>query len=584
MKIFPRNLTARADCVVAGNPASTRLESGVANCFPGLEFDVRMLDTRFFPGLLFRIVTAPVRAEAGTTPDQQGFRLLYLDYLQDPMLPMTSEEPWIKTLLASYLGTTGSKVLASGRWYLDAIEQGGKRIEMHDPSSGFWDGERVWFFVRALAPDLPLTITLVRRDAPANTVSPVVLSGYRRPYVNPAGVIDLAFRAGELTESMCNPWQHDFRDCGCHYWAANHPDVVFAETAPGHALPDGQSTDAQRANTLLDWIRDDHSRAGAAAAADNVFANRPYEIDHFEINRHWERLRFVIEGREIESTYSRSGADAARPYASTAEMIDELEQVLAPMEMTLALEYLYAMLSVRSPDEVPRGRWPTMRGDVTFIRRIVMLVAVGEMTHLRWANQLLWELYRSGLFPPGRVYQPIVAPGLRVPSSRKGWRSRSLRSMTADTVRRFVIGERPGGPLDSAYARCTATLEQPGYPRHLYELAVRIDTDGMDHYGKFQDIARVIDDYGAAEPPHPYLRDLRLGTRDEAREALDEYDGIVRALEAAYAAESEGKLPLAQGSIDAARSAMERLLTTAEQLAARGIGIPFWQEADAAAV
>ena len=73
MKVFPRNLTARAERVVAGNPASTRLESGVANCFPGLEFDVRMLDTRFFPGLLFRIVTAPVRVERAATPGSAGF-------------------------------------------------------------------------------------------------------------------------------------------------------------------------------------------------------------------------------------------------------------------------------------------------------------------------------------------------------------------------------------------------------------------------------------------------------------------------------------------------------------------------------
>ena len=52
-KIFPRNLTARAERRIAGNPDNTRLESGVANCFPGLEFDHRNLDRRFFPGLVF---------------------------------------------------------------------------------------------------------------------------------------------------------------------------------------------------------------------------------------------------------------------------------------------------------------------------------------------------------------------------------------------------------------------------------------------------------------------------------------------------------------------------------------------------
>ena len=53
LKIFPRNLTARADYIVRGNPTNSRPESGVDNCFPGLEFDQRNLDQNFFPGLHF---------------------------------------------------------------------------------------------------------------------------------------------------------------------------------------------------------------------------------------------------------------------------------------------------------------------------------------------------------------------------------------------------------------------------------------------------------------------------------------------------------------------------------------------------
>ena len=43
VKIAPRNLTARAAYRAAGNPANTRLESGVGNCFltiTGAEVDV----------------------------------------------------------------------------------------------------------------------------------------------------------------------------------------------------------------------------------------------------------------------------------------------------------------------------------------------------------------------------------------------------------------------------------------------------------------------------------------------------------------------------------------------------------------
>jgi len=37
--------------LIVGNPISTRLESGIGNCFPGLECDLRNLERRFFPFL-----------------------------------------------------------------------------------------------------------------------------------------------------------------------------------------------------------------------------------------------------------------------------------------------------------------------------------------------------------------------------------------------------------------------------------------------------------------------------------------------------------------------------------------------------
>jgi hypothetical protein len=31
---------------------------------------------------------------------------------------------------------------------------------------------------------------------------------------------------GELTQGLCSPWQNDFRECSCYYWAASRPDYV----------------------------------------------------------------------------------------------------------------------------------------------------------------------------------------------------------------------------------------------------------------------------------------------------------------------------------------------------------------------
>src|SRR6202521_4808353 len=59
VKILPRNVAAlrrsqnplATPRVTAGNPVSTRLESSIGNCFPGLECDLRNLERRFFPFL-----------------------------------------------------------------------------------------------------------------------------------------------------------------------------------------------------------------------------------------------------------------------------------------------------------------------------------------------------------------------------------------------------------------------------------------------------------------------------------------------------------------------------------------------------
>jgi len=49
-KFVALNATAaRRQQYVVGNPVITRLESGVGNCFPGLEMDLRNLERRFFP-------------------------------------------------------------------------------------------------------------------------------------------------------------------------------------------------------------------------------------------------------------------------------------------------------------------------------------------------------------------------------------------------------------------------------------------------------------------------------------------------------------------------------------------------------
>lgn len=570
--VTPRNRSARA--AVMGNPASARMESGVGNCFPGLEMDVRVLEGRFFPGLLFWVVTEPLAPVPEAIPNQAGIRLKYLDYEADPMLPERSDEDWVQTLLATYSGATG-RALAQGRWYLHWLEQDGRRISCYQSTGEPYDGELLWRFVRCLEPRKPLKIALVRRDAPAP--QPVVeLSGFRRRYTGSTGVIDSSYPPGELTESMCNPWQHDFRDCACYYWASNHPDVVLGEGS-GKSDADGDPTGPTLAVTWLDWLRRDRSPAGSVGAPASRAAAREAQIDHFEINRRWQELSFVIGGREVGNTYQPAPQEVVQPYASAEVMINRLIDHLAPLEMTLAYQYLYGLFSLRDPSEAPQGRWKTMPADLIMARQFVTMVAVSEMTHLRWVNQLLWELDRAGFYPAGRHYEPVLSP-LKGPTSVSGRDLPVLKPLDIETLKWYEAIESPDALLDRAYARVVKTLEDGSrYPRHLYELAVRIDTDGMHHYERFRDIRRTFESYdNGAGAALPYLRPVQVGTAQQTRAPMQALEGLVQALRQAYAAEAKQQFSQAQQGIDASRLAMDVFRTEAEALARQGIGVPFF--------
>lgn len=255
-RIFPRNLTAQAAIEIAGNPVTTRLESGVGNCFPGLEFDHRNLDRRFFPGLVFEFVSTPNREAAL----RQGARLVRLDQDDPDLLPGTFQgrqadapDPKTQRRLADDLNGDAGKALGHGVWFLESITQGDKEIVLRQNAQGTppLDGMTIWRLVRSLEPG-PLTIQMAQRPevagGPPGSSTEITLSGWRRAYTDSiSGTISAAYAAGELTQSLCSPWMHDFRDCACFYWASNHPDIVLGEDLPGEpVLPDAESKNPDR--------------------------------------------------------------------------------------------------------------------------------------------------------------------------------------------------------------------------------------------------------------------------------------------------------------------------------------------------
>lgn len=232
------------------------------------------------------------------------------------------------------------------------------------------------------------------------------------------------------------------------------------------------------------------------------------------------------------------------------------------------------MISPAQAQERDADRWPTLLQDVTFTRSVLLEVATGEMQHLRWANHLLWGLAEA----TGHPFTPaVVPPALVLPAPPGGdGRPAQLAPLTLNTLALFVDIERSSAYIDGQYARVTATLRQPGYPAHLYQLASNIAEEGEEHFLNFRDLQRLLAPYGEKDPV--YLRSVRLGdpAQSEVKAALDIYRQILTLLEAGYQfGDRQNQKALAQ-----ARTAMFDLQSRAEQLAQQGHGIPFfapWQ-------
>ena len=345
-------------------------------------------------------------------------------------------------------------------------------------------------------------------------------------------------------------------------WAANHPDIALGVD---EGLSSGGAADADPdiAVRPLDWLRAD--RGSRAAATSSARRNDAFRLRHYQINQEWTSLAFVLEGRENRGLYTPGFEAFAEPLPTSEALADELVS-LCGLEHLVLLEYLYAYYTIKNPEDFTN---PRNSSDALFVRHELLGIAVSEMRHLRWANQLLWTLAKLGLI---RDRGPALQPGRKVPTVT-GERDRQLRPLALPALADFIAVERPSGTLDGAYARVVATLRL-GYPEPLLQLARQIVADGMDHYNRFREINVVLRSWPGAlsGTGNPWLRPVQVGTAETAARALDLYHGILRDLADAY---RRGDMEDASNIVDA-RQQMMALDDAAAQLAAQGIGIPFF--------
>ena len=263
------NLTAQIHHRGAGNPASILPRSAISNCFPGLEFDFRNLWRRAFEGI---VLVENNNYVIDAEPDYQHLvtrRLLRFAGLE-----------------------VGTMVNTTGPVFPDGSS--GTLASVANPNAvSFME------WSNSIARILHLQGQLVSCEFTAQTdASTEVLAGPDTPAItvelrlrtffepDTAAFNPALLQPGELTQGLCAPWQNDYRECACYYWAASRPDYVNVE--PGvNGLSHGDMWFAKK-------------RTGNYIP-DNRTDTRLYSYD--DLFKSWqEDLRFIIRGKDADES------------------------------------------------------------------------------------------------------------------------------------------------------------------------------------------------------------------------------------------------------------------------------------------
>ena len=556
IKLIPRNVAAlrrgqpspKSAQLVAGNPVSTRLESGVGNCFPGLECDLRGLERRFFPFLEVDILNVDF--------EKQEIDVVSVDLVG---VQAASKSGDISAATAATYREINTGISKKRRCSIIQMQGTFGPLGMQAlvisklklPSSG---PNRLpsdaWTAIRLLTEGTEVTLTLSQGN---KTLS---LVGDRARYLDDNGALAKMFLPGELTQSLCSPWTHDFRDCACFYWASNHPDIVLPVVP--NALPA-----TPEIYTYVPWERQDRTLTTLPRPA--TFHD-PVQLSHYEINDKWQTLNFVLENREIVAPYT-PGSFTALKLADKAELIVHLRYA-AGVELAVIHEYLAAAYSLKVT-----GIPTAARDDVSAARAEILRIAYGEMRHVRAVNDVVRALDPAG-------YKPALRVASQVPAPKEGeFLKVAPSAATPAAIQAFIDIERPSDGVDGLYARILVTLEDLGTDEMIQTIRSVI-ADGETHFETFSFIQEWLNRH---PDPSTYLTNpnAKVAPPDnKLHQTLQkEYADLLRGLYRGYTL----GIPAGAPNINGARNAMlgkNGLDGAAENLAAAGFLVAFDRIAD----
>jgi hypothetical protein len=275
----PLNLSAQLNYRARGNPPNTHPSSAISNCFPGLEFDFRAIWQRIFVGItITEHNNYVIQADGPEFEDLVGHRLLRIEGRDvvtqtfGPVIPGRGAIP---------LASAGNNPVAFMEWsntIAKILAKQGQKVHC-EFSKDKSDLE--------VLPPTDASQLLPRDLEVRHIFQPAAVAGDEAAVIN-----EELLQPGELSQGLCSPWQNDYRECACYYWAASRPDYVNVVPAE-----DG----ASRGDN---WMQ---KKRGGQYILDNRQDSQLVTYD--DLFTSWEKmLRFQINGKDAPEEVARDAA------------------------------------------------------------------------------------------------------------------------------------------------------------------------------------------------------------------------------------------------------------------------------------
>lgn len=314
--IVPRNKTAAAAVARElsyagfGNPPASEPRTAVGNFFPGLEFNFQNVWKRIFVGIeLLESSGQVIAVDLAEVPDDETRKLLMklCRGTSDPDRRWTYSQ-----LKKSYLiGIEWVRQADQSKHYVDLLRYAhGPEVPSEEAAvTEEFEKTSHYFFLEwanALADvhkslggtsDRATCIFLVAELDDTGIerfeVARIALA-LRSLMVEGTALIDeRAVKPGEITESLCSPWQTDYIGCACFYWASNRPDFVNVET---HKVGSGDETLALGHH----WLNTEREMRTVGGESRPFYTlDRARLLHHEDVMKDWEhKFEFIITGRD----------------------------------------------------------------------------------------------------------------------------------------------------------------------------------------------------------------------------------------------------------------------------------------------